>query len=243
MTIDGQSSTALQAISPVQEMGISHVGWEVFVTEPDRQQAIAFSVCPQRDRERRLRKRERERKKKMKEKRREREESDIMRREREKELKNVSKTKKTPDELSHNNAFVRKFRILPVFSIIYTIRVRFSSSPRMNSEWVSRRRRVRESVRLELAESSGGAGPSRSKASGMNSAAGTAAVKSDDEARLLGIAKYGAKTESKLAVSKRTRLLEELREQWERQFGYRVEFSESIFDALKCLFACVWKCR
>ena len=32
----------LQAISPVQETGISHVGWAVFVIEPDRQQAIVI---------------------------------------------------------------------------------------------------------------------------------------------------------------------------------------------------------
>ena len=46
------------------------------------------------------------------------------------------KTKETPDELSHNDSkkkkkpsdesFVRRFRILPVFSIMYMIRIRFS---------------------------------------------------------------------------------------------------------------------
>ena len=95
----------------------------------------------------------------------------------------------------------------------------------------------------ELAESSGGAGPSWCKSSGMNSAAATAAVKSVGEPRPLGIAKFGAKKESELAVSRRTRLLEELREQWERQFGYRVKFSERFFVALNSLFACVWICR
>ena len=83
----------------------------------------------------------------------------------------------------------------------------------------------------ELAESSGGAGPSWPKASGMNSAAAAAAVKSSGEARPPGIAKYGATKESELAVSRR-RLLEELFEQFERELGYRVEFSERIFDAL-----------
>ena len=51
----------------------------------------------------------------------------------EKELKNVAKPKKTPDELSRSDSkkspsdeiFVRKLRILPVFSIIYMIRIRF----------------------------------------------------------------------------------------------------------------------
>ena len=40
MTIDERFCVAVQAISPVQEIGISHVGWAVFVIEPDRQQAI-----------------------------------------------------------------------------------------------------------------------------------------------------------------------------------------------------------
>ena len=40
MTIDGRFCVTVQAISPVQEIGISRVGWAVFVTEPDRQQAI-----------------------------------------------------------------------------------------------------------------------------------------------------------------------------------------------------------
>ena len=43
------------------------------------------------------------------------------------------KTKNPPDELAHedsekspaNESFVRKFRILPVFSVIYMIRIRF----------------------------------------------------------------------------------------------------------------------
>ena len=40
MTIDEQFCATVQAISPVQEIGISHVGLAVFVIEPDRQQAI-----------------------------------------------------------------------------------------------------------------------------------------------------------------------------------------------------------
>ena len=51
-------------------------------------------------------------------------------------------------------------------------------------------------------------------------------VKSAGEARHPGIAKYGAKKESELAV------LEELSERFERKFGYRVDLSERIFDAL-----------
>ena len=51
-------------------------------------------------------------------------------------------------------------------------------------------------------------------------------VDRNGETRPPGIAKYGAKKESELAV------LEELCERWERHFGYRVEFSEGIFDAL-----------
>ena len=42
MTIDEQLSVTVQAISPVQEMGISHVGLAFFVNEPDRQQAIVI---------------------------------------------------------------------------------------------------------------------------------------------------------------------------------------------------------
>ena len=82
-----------------------------------------------------------------------------------------------------------------------------------------------------LCESSGGAGPSWSKANDVDTAAATAAVKSAGEARPSGIAKHGAKKESELAVSRR-RLLEELSEQWEREFGYRVQFSEKISYAL-----------
>ena len=40
MTIDEQSCATVQAMSPVQEIGISHVGWAVFVIKPARQQAI-----------------------------------------------------------------------------------------------------------------------------------------------------------------------------------------------------------
>ena len=48
-------------------------------------------------------------------------------------LNNASNHKNPPDELSHNDSkksrsdelFVRKFRILPVFSNIYMIRIRF----------------------------------------------------------------------------------------------------------------------
>ena len=40
VTIDEQFCATVQAISPVQEIGISHVAWAVFVIEPDRQQAI-----------------------------------------------------------------------------------------------------------------------------------------------------------------------------------------------------------
>ena len=42
VTIDEQFCATVQAISPVQEIGISHVGWAVFVIEPDRQQAIVI---------------------------------------------------------------------------------------------------------------------------------------------------------------------------------------------------------
>ena len=78
----------------------------------------------------------------------------------------------------------------------------------------------------DIAVSAGEAGPSWSRASGMNSAAATAAVKSAGEARPPRIAKYGAKKESELAV------LEELSEWFERMFGYTVEFPERIFKAL-----------
>ena len=40
VTIDEHFCATVQAISPVQEIGIYHVGWAVFVIEPDRQQAI-----------------------------------------------------------------------------------------------------------------------------------------------------------------------------------------------------------
>ena len=40
VTIDEQFCATVQAISPVQEIGISHVGWAVFVIEPDRQAII-----------------------------------------------------------------------------------------------------------------------------------------------------------------------------------------------------------
>ena len=52
MTIDERLCVTVQAISPVQEIGISHVGQAVFVTEPDRQQAIVFSVSVRRERDR-----------------------------------------------------------------------------------------------------------------------------------------------------------------------------------------------
>ena len=42
VTIDERFCVTVQAISPVQEMGISHVGQAVFVIEPDRQQAIVI---------------------------------------------------------------------------------------------------------------------------------------------------------------------------------------------------------
>ena len=42
MTIDERLCVTVQAISPVQEIGISHVGQAVFVIEPDRQQAIVI---------------------------------------------------------------------------------------------------------------------------------------------------------------------------------------------------------
>ena len=42
MTNDEQFCATVQAISPVQEIGISHVGKAVFVIEPDRQQAIVI---------------------------------------------------------------------------------------------------------------------------------------------------------------------------------------------------------
>ena len=76
----------------------------------------------------------------------------------------------------------------------------------------------------------------------MNSAATTAAVKSAGEARPPGIAKYGVTKESELAVSRRRRL-EELREQWQRQFGYCIEFSESLFRCVEltlCMRVKVW---
>ena len=41
MTIDEQFCATVQAISPVQEIGI-YVGLAVFVIEPDRQQAIVI---------------------------------------------------------------------------------------------------------------------------------------------------------------------------------------------------------
>ena len=42
MTTDEQFCATVQAISPVQEIGISHVGQAVFVIEPDTQQAIVI---------------------------------------------------------------------------------------------------------------------------------------------------------------------------------------------------------
>ena len=43
MTIDEQFCATVQAVSPVQEIGISHVGWgQAIVIEPDRQQAIVI---------------------------------------------------------------------------------------------------------------------------------------------------------------------------------------------------------
>ena len=42
VTNDVQFCATVQAISPVQEIGISHVGSAVFVIEPDRQQAIVI---------------------------------------------------------------------------------------------------------------------------------------------------------------------------------------------------------
>ena len=51
VTIDERFCVTVQAISPVQEIGISHVGWAVFVIEPDRQQAIVFQ-CLSAERER-----------------------------------------------------------------------------------------------------------------------------------------------------------------------------------------------
>ena len=53
MTIDEQFCATVQAISPVQEIGISHVGLAVFVIEPDRQQAIVIQ-CLSKDRDREL---------------------------------------------------------------------------------------------------------------------------------------------------------------------------------------------
>ena len=53
MTIDERFCVTVQAISPVQEIGISHVGQAVFVIEPDRQQAIIVQCLPaERERER-----------------------------------------------------------------------------------------------------------------------------------------------------------------------------------------------
>ena len=40
MTIDEQLCVTVQAISPVQEIGISHVGQEVFVIEPDNSVSV-----------------------------------------------------------------------------------------------------------------------------------------------------------------------------------------------------------
>ena len=42
VTIDEQFCATVQAISPVQEIGISHGGEAVFVIEPDGQQAIVI---------------------------------------------------------------------------------------------------------------------------------------------------------------------------------------------------------
>ena len=44
VTIDERFCVTVQAISPIQEIGISHVGWAVFVFEPDRRQAIVVQV-------------------------------------------------------------------------------------------------------------------------------------------------------------------------------------------------------
>ena len=51
MTIDERFCVTVQAISPVQEIGISHLGQEVFVIEPDRQHAIVVQ-CLSAERER-----------------------------------------------------------------------------------------------------------------------------------------------------------------------------------------------
>ena len=45
MTLVVRFCATVQAISPVQEIGISHVGQAVFVIEPDRQQAIVVIQC------------------------------------------------------------------------------------------------------------------------------------------------------------------------------------------------------
>ena len=81
----------------------------------------------------------------------------------------------------------------------------------------------------------------------MNSAAATAAVKSAGEARPPGAAKYGAMKESELAVWRRTvvqllntssefaasRLLEELHERFEREFGCGVQRRRMLpFDGI-----------
>ena len=59
MTSDERFCVTVQAISPVQEIGISHVDLAVFLIEPDRQQAIVIQ-CLSADREK---EREREREK------------------------------------------------------------------------------------------------------------------------------------------------------------------------------------
>ena len=51
VTIDERLCVTVQAISPIQEIGISHVCSAVFVIEPDRQQAIVID-CLYADRER-----------------------------------------------------------------------------------------------------------------------------------------------------------------------------------------------
>ena len=60
MTIDERLCVTVQAISPVREVGISHVGWAVFVIEPDRQQAIVLSAEREREESGVRRQRERE---------------------------------------------------------------------------------------------------------------------------------------------------------------------------------------
>ena len=108
--------------------------------------------------------------------------------------------------------FSWKVQNLTVFSIIYMIRIRFFGPVELNQRTFS-----------DAQYSSRQESTSRFRANDVHSAAVTGAVKSAGEARPPEIAKYGATKESDLAVSRRRRL-EELREQWERQFGHRVKF-------------------